>query len=392
MSEPLGPSGEALLRHLVQIVKSQQSEIDQLRLEVGALHQASKKSHGDLSIGLTHTIDESNAQLAAIRADLLKVAEAVRAVELTALEGEQLAAAKMRSLEHLSVQQITINAQRVADTAHLQARFNTLMDLRKEGGLQTSAAPASPPPPPSAGSWGGMNSSSSGSGGSPSGREPPLDAARGPAGVGELGLRFQRLEQQFHHLLAVFEIPNTYATADGRPMTTQTIEVLAAQPRSKRVKFLHGLPCFHVLWAELFRLQQQRQVPYVISPTARGAAAAPAAGGGGIASPARAVVEAGRFHPAGIVAIPGLGVDVVAFEGQRGVVVHRVVRAGALDGAGCVEGDTIIAVGDVVVVGCFHFADLIEEAQRIRSNRLMLSVIPSGRSTAMPLSIRVAFQ
>jgi hypothetical protein len=354
MSDPLPAGGEALLRHLVSVVKSQQAELEHLRLEVATLNMNVKKFHSDVTSGVRELSESTNEQCTVLRRDILKVTETVRAIELSGLEAEQLAAAKMRALESQSMQQIDINAQRVADAAHLQERFNALLALNK-----TSLSPQS----------------------------SVADDGTSSVGSGELGLRLKRLQQQFDDLLAVFEIPNTYTTSGGRPMTTQSIEVVAAQPRAKRVKFLHSLPCFHVLWAELFRLQQQRQVPYVSSPPASARRAVELS-----ESPARAVVESSRFHPAGIVAIPGLGVDVIAMEGQKGVVIHRVVLAGALAAAGCVEGDTIVAVGAVSVMGCFHFADLIEEAQRVRSNRLMLSVIPSGRSIAMPLDIRVAFQ
>ena len=352
--DPSAPAGgDALLRHLAGIVSAQQSEITQLRHEVAELRSVWRSSHADLANTISVASTSADDRCESLQKELSKASLAIRSLELSALEAEQLAAQKMASLERQTSHQIDINAQRVADAVFLQERLNTLMNQKTTSPVARADEPTS-------------------------------------AAVGEVALRLTRLQRQFDDLLAVFEIPNTYTSSEGRPVTTQSLEIVAAQPRAKRVRFLHALPCFHVLWAELFRVAQQQRVPYVTS--SRRVTRDDAEEDKSLPSPSRAAVETSRFHPSGIVAVPGLGVDIVAMEGQRGVVLFRLVRGGALEGAGCVEGDTIVAVGDVGISGCFHFADLIEEAQRVRSTRLLLSVIPVGRSTAMPVSIRVAFQ
>lgn len=356
-------SMQVMLRHIAGTVASQQTEMAALRKEIIRLNTVVASSHSECVNVVAAAAERSNAELASLRSELEKSNNEIRGLQLAIYESEQMAAAKMRHLEEQTMLQGGLATRTVAESASCHERLNAFEHTLAHSATKSVAAPVVV-----------------------------------SASTGELGLRVSRLQRQVDDLLAVFEIPNVVTASEGRAVTSHSLaHIVASSSRAQRVKFLHSLPCFHVLWTELFRLSQQQQ-RHTTAGQLSARRDALEVSGAMQASPVRAAVDGSAMRKSGynvqpnIVAISGLGIDVVNVDGQRGVTIQRTTKGAAMERAGCMEGDTIISVDDVLILGCFHLLDIVSEAERNQANRMQVAILPCGRSTSIPIIVRVAFQ
>lgn len=215
------------------------------------------------------------------------------------------------------------------------------------------------------------------------------------------------LRRDVDDLIRLLDIPQVFASGSQRSMTTTSLHRAAnAATQEERVKFLHSLPSFHVLWTEVFRLSEKVSNGERRSPQRlRGTTSSLASLTGATASPV-SKSSSNSGGGATTVFIAPLQIDVQAtvaasssIAGGRaggasvGAVVVRVTRGGCGDVSGLVAGDTIVGLDGVQLAGGFHLLDLVNELMRDPSTAACeLAVVPSGRTQAVPVAVRIALR
>ena len=72
----------------------------------------------------------------------------------------------------------------------------------------------------------------------------------------------------------------------------------------------------------------------------------------------------------------------------QGVVVHRLVRGGPLERAGCLPGDVVTGVDGVTILDAVHLLDVMEQQGR-GVLRHEVCVLPNGRCSPVPVVVNV---
>jgi hypothetical protein len=416
-----------LLKTLVHERETQNNELRRLSEEMAALKAETAKEHEQLRRAQAEATGEAARQLSlALRAAREEVDQMKKQVREQEVIVADLRAAQQQHTDAIAVlrssadQQREWNAVRSAEGVAFREKFRALdqhLGLVSAATIRTNATFASLSASPV-----------------PAARETPIRRTNASTHHDYSDMRSLAVEEG----ASVGDVATLRSQLDDlvRLLGTTSMQIQAAlaTPPSERVRFLHGLPVFHAIWAELFRLQNgvqpgdpacglndprptaiatQRPAvndsdttprtplsvhaappPHAASPdnySSRGLAL--------LASTPRSTSAAAPITTGNGASmfIPGLGADVgprvrvhhrsldrhtTTSGAERGVLVHRIVTGGTLARNGVAAGDGVdVHDGE-------QLADLVERLPP--EHQPLITVMPHARAVSTPLTVRLA--
>lgn len=191
-------------------------------------------------------------------------------------------------------------------------------------------------------------------------------------------------------------------------LTGASIQEAVSGSSRDKVRLLHSVPSFHLMWTELFRINQRLDAMLLGGTAPRSRNGEAVADGRPATIPLtsdRAYMQQSnsdaqqrkRADYPEVIFLPSLGIDVgpVSREQRRstpaqGAIVHRVVRGSVMDLSGVCAGDTVEAVDGVVVRNAPELADYV--SRQPLGHQVRVSLRPNGRTKSVPLMVTLAVE